>query len=212
MGQFICALRPSMDILVFRTLFVADAQDGIEREKNTLYRQPRVCGPDDRRSTAQFAAMVRCLACAIAIECRQAAVGGAVGMAHENDSVRPMQSNRELHLFHNEGAVKIGTRRRESQTAACNDHHVRIHDAAPVQEFTGSQPNSRVKAADHDCVCRIRLRTGMEIKEFSHLRSPISCECGSESSRISLRFIARLLEYLVGSRICLASLQRLRSQ
>jgi hypothetical protein len=54
----------------------------------------------------------------VRMECRQAAVSGAIGMTRQDDAARRMQANRKLHLFQDESAIKSGAWRGECQTAA----------------------------------------------------------------------------------------------
>jgi len=83
----------------------------------------------------------------VSIKRFQTAVGGAVGVTHEEHARRLMEPHGHPHLLQDEIALKIIARRGQGFRSTSDDDHVRPQDSLPPEKFVHRQTNALIEAA-----------------------------------------------------------------
>src|SRR5438445_552326 len=84
-----------------------DCEHALEGHKETFHFEFRKIGTRQLRRAFQFLLMKIGLAPLISSEGRQASVGCAIGVAHQEDTARAMQANRHSQLLENKVALEV---------------------------------------------------------------------------------------------------------
>src|SRR5258708_11233752 len=112
--------------------------------------------------------MVLCLSGAIAFKSGQAAVGCAIGVTHQEYTLRLVQQDGHAYLFEDEVTLEIVARRSQSLGAACYDDHVGTQDAPTLEKLVYGRADALVKAGEHGGVGDVGIRRGIEVKYLVH--------------------------------------------
>src|SRR6266567_5708475 len=104
----------------------------------------------------------------VSFERRQAAIGRAIGMAHQQYALRAMQQDRHPYLFQYEVPLKIIARRSQRLRPARHHNHVRTQNTLPLQKLVYREPDTLIKAAQHCRVREIRLPRRIKVEYFLH--------------------------------------------
>src|SRR5258708_6125601 len=110
----------------------------------------------------------------VAFEMGEAAVGGAVGMAHHQHALGLMQTDRHPNLFEDEVLLEVVARGSQSLGSAGDDDHVGTLDGLLLQELSHGAVDAVVEAAEHRRVGHILVGRGIEMEDLLHEKSILS--------------------------------------
>src|SRR5579863_8266165 len=108
------------------------------------------------------------LSIAVSLEMGEAAVGGAVGMAHHQNPFGPVKSDRHSDLFQDEILLEVIARRSQCFGTAGDDNHVGALDSLLLQKFPHHHADPMIEAAKHGSIRHILAARGIELKDFAH--------------------------------------------
>jgi len=142
--------------------------DAVELHKVRLNGNVGKVGGEQLSGPQQFAAMMFGFGLLIAFEVGQAAVGGAVGVAHHQYALGLVQSNRHADLFEDEVLLEVVARRGKSLGSAGDDYHVGALDFLFLQELSDGSADAVVEAAEHGSVGYVLVGGGVEMEDLLH--------------------------------------------
>src|SRR5580698_206680 len=107
----------------------------------------------------------------VSVEGGEAAIGGAVGVAHQKHALGVVQADRHAHLFEDEVALEVIARGGQGFRAAGYDDHVRPCDALTLEKLVGGQTDALIETAEHSGIGLVRLWRRIEVEDFFHSAS-----------------------------------------
>src|SRR5713101_6156921 len=102
---------------------------------------------------------------AVSFEMGQAAVGGAVRMAHNHDAFGLMQANRHADLFEDEALFEVVARGGESLGSSGDDDHVSALDTLLLQELPHARTDAVIEAAEDGGVGYVLVGGRVEMED-----------------------------------------------
>jgi len=106
---------------------------------------------------------------AVSLEMRQPAVGGAVGVTHDEHAFRLVEANRHAHLLENEILLEIVAGRRQRFRAACHDDHIHALDALLLEKLSHHLVNAVIETAKHGRIGDVLTVGRVEMEDLSHV-------------------------------------------
>ena len=134
---------------------------------------------------------------AVAFEVGEAAVGGAIGVAHHHDAFRLVQTDRHADLFEDEILLEVVAGRGESLRASGNDDHVGAFDALLLQKLSHDRVDAVIEASEDGSVGRVGSGGGVEMEDFAHKNLSSISKCWFNKSWSDLKWSSRCLPYLM---------------
>jgi hypothetical protein len=125
------------------------------------------------RRAPQFFDMMERFGLSIAAEGRQASVGSAVGMHHEDGAAGSMQADRFADLVDYELAVGFPVGGGQALGAARHANRIGMHDAGAFEQLAEHQFKAMVEAPNNSRIAMIMIPRGIEVQDFSHGRPVI---------------------------------------
>ena len=104
----------------------------------------------------------------VAFEMGEAAVGGAVGVTHHEDSLGLVQANRHADLFEDEVLLEVVAWGGESFGAARDNDHVGALNTLLLQELSDGSADALVEAAEHGGVGYVGVGGRVEMEDLFH--------------------------------------------
>src|SRR5450631_2543952 len=117
-------------------------------------------------SAEEFAAVMVGFRCFVTLEMSKTAIGGAVGVAHDQDSLRLVQADRHANLFEDEVLLEIIAWRSQSLGASGNDDHVSALNALLLQKFSHRRADAMIEAAENSGVGYVWGGGRVEMEDF----------------------------------------------
>src|ERR1700722_7057826 len=108
------------------------------------------------------------LGLSISLEMSQAAIGRAVGMAHNQDPFGRVQADRHSDLLQNEILLEVIAWRSQRLGAAGNDNHIRALDSLLFQKLPHRQADAMIKATEHRSIRHVLAGWRIEWEDFAH--------------------------------------------
>ena len=105
---------------------------------------------------------------AISLEMGESAIGGAVGMAHDEDAFRLMQADRHPYLLEDKVLLEVIARGGQCFRASGDDDHVGVVDCLLLKKFSDGLTNAVVKAAENRGFGNVGRVGRVEMEYFSH--------------------------------------------
>lgn len=105
---------------------------------------------------------------AVSFEMREAAVGSAVGVAHDDDSLGLVQANRHADLLQDEILFEIVTRGRQGLGSSGYDDHVGAFDSLFLQELSHGGADAVIEAAEDGCIGYVWPGRRIEMEDLTH--------------------------------------------
>ena len=106
---------------------------------------------------------------AVSLEMRQPAVGGAVGVTHDEDAFRLVEANRHAYLLENEILLEVVARRRKGFRAARHDNHVSTLDALLLEKLSHHLADAVIETAKHGRISDVLAVGRVEMEDLSHV-------------------------------------------
>src|SRR5208283_3519142 len=146
--------------------------------------------------------MMRSLGLLVAFEMGKAAVGGAVGVAHDQDALGLVQEDGHANLLQDEVPLKVVARGGEGFGSSGDDDHVGAFDPLLLQKFSHGRADAVVEAAEDGSVGYVGGGGRVEMEDLAHRSScldsnfrnqvchylsPVSSGSASSSSSASSR-------------------------
>jgi hypothetical protein len=116
----------------------------------------------------KFGTVMFSLGVTVSLEMGQATVGGAVGMAHNQDPFGPVQADGHSDLLENEILFEIIARRSQRLGSSGDDNHIGALDSLLLQKLSHGQADTVIKAAEHSSIRHILLSWRIEMEDFAH--------------------------------------------
>jgi len=116
----------------------------------------------------KFAAVMRGFGSAVTFEMREAAVGGAIGVAHHEDALGLMEADRHADLLEDEVLLEVVARRSERFCPASDDDHVGALDALLLEKLADGTTDAGIEAAEHSGISDVGLGRRVEVEDFAH--------------------------------------------
>src|SRR5271163_5323708 len=98
----------------------------------------------------------------------KSAVGGAVGVAHDQDAFGLVQTDRHSDLFENEVLFEIIAWRGQGFGSSGDHDHVGALDTLLLQEFADNSVNAVIEAAEHRSVGYVGGGGRVEMEDLAH--------------------------------------------
>ncbi|MFZ0480369.1 MAG: hypothetical protein WAL71_14590 [Terriglobales bacterium] len=130
--------------------------------------------------TQQLGAMMSGFGVAVSVEVGEAAIGGAVGMAHHKNALGLVQADGHADLLEDEILLEIVARGGESLGAAGNDDHVGSLNGLVLEEFSNGLADAVVETAEHRGIGDVGLGRGVEVEDFAHGVSIVAGDRGGK--------------------------------
>src|ERR1700727_1351298 len=111
------------------------------------------------------------LRCGIALEFLQSSVGTAIGVQHQNDAARSVQTDRRADLLQNEGTVALAVRRDQHLCSSGDAYGIGFGDSALLEELRESGVEAAVKARKDGGIADIPLARRVEVEDFFQMAS-----------------------------------------
>jgi len=105
---------------------------------------------------------------AVSFEMREAAIGGAVGMAHDDDSRGLVQANRHADLLQDEILFEVVARRGQGLCSSGYDDHVGTLDSLFLQELSHDGADAVIEAAENRCIGYVWSGRRIEMEDLTH--------------------------------------------
>src|ERR1700675_1272016 len=107
---------------------------------------------------------------AVSFEMGEAAVGGAVGVAHDQNTFGLMPADRPPDLFEDEVLFEVVARRSEGLGSSGDDDHVGAFDTLLLQELPHGRADAVIEAAEDGGVGYVRVGGRVEMEDLAHGR------------------------------------------
>src|SRR3977135_4341990 len=104
----------------------------------------------------------------VAFEISQAAIGGAIGVAHDEHAPSLVQADRHADLVQDEILLESSARGSESLRAAGDDDHVGALDDLLLQKLSHCIADAVVEAAEDGSIGYVRVGGGVEMEDLFH--------------------------------------------
>ncbi len=117
---------------------------------------------------------------AVSFEMRQAAVGRAVGVAHDQHAFGLMQANRHADLFEDEVLFEVVTRRGQGLGSAGDDDHIGALDTLLLQELSHGRADAVIEAAENGGVSYVLIGGRVKMEDLAHERSLSILPCATD--------------------------------
>jgi hypothetical protein len=142
--------------------------DAVKLDEVRLNRNVREVGCEKFSGVKQFFAVMLRLGYFIAFEMGQAAVGGAVGVAHDQDTFGLVQANGHADLFEDEVLFEVVARGGQGLGSSGNDDHVSAMDALLLHELSHRGADAVIEAAEDRRVGYVWGGGRIEMEDFAH--------------------------------------------
>jgi hypothetical protein len=142
--------------------------DSIELYEVRLNRNVgEVCG-QQLSSAEKFTAVMRGFGLLVAFEMGQAAIGRAIGVAHDQDAFSLVQQDGHADLLEDEVPFEIIAWGSERLGASGDNDHVRTFDSLFLQKFPHGRADAVVETAEDGSVSHVRGGWRVEMEDFAH--------------------------------------------
>lgn len=128
-----------------------------------------VCG-EQFSGAEEFAAVMVGFGLAVSFEMGQAAVGGAVGVAHDHYSFGLVQADGHADLFEDEVLFEVVARGSEGLGSSGDDDHIGALDTLLLQELPDGRADAVIEAAEDGGVGYVRVGGRVEMEDLAHGR------------------------------------------
>ena len=112
--------------------------------------------------------MVNRFGFAVSFEVGEATIGGAVGMAHDEDALGLVQADRHADLLQDEVLLEVVARGGQCFRASGNDDHVRMLDVLLLQKFADGLVDPMIETAEHRRLGDVRRVGRIEMENLAH--------------------------------------------
>jgi hypothetical protein len=147
--------------------------DSIEFYKVGLNRNVgKVCG-QQLSGAEKLTAVMRGFGLLVAFEMGQAAVGGAIGVAHDHDAFRLVQQDGHADLLQDEVPFEVVAWGSERLGASGDNDHVGAFDALFLQKFAHGGADAMVETAEDGGVGYVSGGGRVEMEDFAHVHFSI---------------------------------------
>src|SRR6202521_3932334 len=107
---------------------------------------------------------------AVSFEMGQAAVGGAVGVAHYHDAFGLVQADGHADLFEDEVLFEVIARGGEGLGSSGDDDHIGALDTLLLQELSHGRADTVIEAAEDGGVGYVLVGGRVEMEDLAHGR------------------------------------------
>src|SRR5271166_338863 len=142
--------------------------DSIEVYEVGLHRDAGKILYQQLPSAKKLSAVMVGFGCLVALEKGQATIGGAVGVAHDQNASGPVEQDGHADLFEDEILLEVVARRGESFGASGDDDHVGTLDGLLPQELSHGRANAVIEAAEDGGVGDVRKGGRVEMEDLAH--------------------------------------------
>lgn len=94
----------------------------------------------------------------VTFESGQSAICGAIGMAHQEYSVRAVQLYREPHLLKDKIPLEVISWRGQCLRSPGDHDHVGLQNPVSLQEFVDCQTYALIEATQHGSISNVSFR------------------------------------------------------
>src|SRR5258708_22377366 len=143
-------------------------RDSVELHEIGFDRDAGEIGGEQFSGAEKFAAVMVGFGVAVSFEMRQAAVGRAVGVAHDQHAFGLMQANRHADLFEDEVLFEVVTRRSQGLGSAGDDDHIGALDTLLLQELSHGRADAVIEAAENGGVGYVLIGRPSQNENPSH--------------------------------------------
>ena len=105
---------------------------------------------------------------AVSFEMGQAAIGGAVGVAHDQDTLGLVQADGHSDLFEDEVLFEVIARGSEGLGSSGDDDHIDALDSLLLQKLPHGRTDAVIEAAENGGVGHVRVGGRVEMEDLAH--------------------------------------------